>query len=475
MSRARELSLLANANALTVNQSTLDVGIGNTVPNSNLDVGIGITMDGPSGVITATKFVGDGSGLDGVASSGIGTPLTTDTTKSLNRIYYTNQVLVIAEDTTVEPPAGAGGIAFSQAAEISVDSSQDLIVADGDSLILDVLGIGTTGSAAADSGSGGRVRADNYVNRAGTGGVTFPNGFDVTYTGVSTIAGSLSVGGTVTHEDVTNIDSVGIVTARAGVDITGGTLGLSVGTGATVFSPATNTLTLGTNSAERVRINASGYVGVNDTSGNARFIISGDSDTSDADCQLRIYDTDASAGSQIPSVSFFGGSTEIGRIRGTDNTGMRFYTANSGSLAERFRITQTGGLLLDNGELIEKCYINGTAWSTNGDINLDNGMIQYNTANLAGTNNTLNITSSIGINTSMSTGDIMAVTCLSTQNAATAYVNHITIDHAAVTENWVGGSAPTAGGGSGIDIYGFNIIKTGSAAYTVIANQVKTS
>ena len=102
-------------------------------------------------------------------------------------------------------------------------------------------------------------------------------------------------------------------------------------------------------------------------------------------------------------------------------------------------------------------------------------MIQYNTANLAGTNNTLNITSSIGINTSMSTGDIMAVTCLSTQNAATAYVNHITIDHAAVTENWVGGSAPTAGGGSGIDIYGFNIIKTGSAAYTVIANQVKTS
>ena len=472
MSRARELSLLANANALTVNQSTLDVGIGNTVPNSNLDVGIGITMDGPSGVITATKFVGDGSGLDGVASSGIGTPLTTDTTKSLNRIYYTNQVLVIAEDTTVEPPTGAGGIAFSQAAEISVDSSQDLIVADGDSLILDVLGIGTTGSAAADSGSGGRVRADNYVNRAATGGVTFPNGFDVTYTGVSTIAGSLSVGGTVTHEDVTNIDSVGVVTARAGVDITGGTLGLSVGTGATVFSPATNTLTLGTNSEERVRIDSSGRLLLGTTTeGQA----SADDLTiaTSGNTGITLRSGTSNAGNIYFSDATSGAAEYAGYISYSHSTGSLSFGTNDGT--EKLKITSVGGLLLDNGELIEKCYINGTAWSTNGDINLDNGMIQYNTANLAGTNNTLNITSSIGINTSMSTGDIMAVTCLSTQNAATAYVNHITIDHAAVTENWVGGSAPTAGGGSGIDIYGFNIIKTGSAAYTVIANQVKTS
>ena len=49
------------------------------------------------------------------------------------------------------------------------------------------------------------------------------------------------------------------------------------------------------------------------------------------------------------------------------------------------------------------------------------------------------------------------------------------VDHKDVTENWVGGSAPTDGGGSGVDTYAFNIIKTGSEAFTVIGNHVKTS
>ena len=97
-----------------------------------------------------------------------------------------------------------------------------------------------------------------------------------------------------------------------------------------------------TEGTEKVRIIPTGYVGINDSGPNARLCVRGDSDTSDADCQLRIYDTDSTAGSQIPSVSFWGGSTEIGRIRGTDTTGMRFYTANSGTLAERVRITSAG-------------------------------------------------------------------------------------------------------------------------------------
>ena len=142
---------------------------------------------------------------------------------------------------------------------------------------------------------------------------------------------------------------------------------------------------------------------------------------------------------------------------------------------ERLRITKTGGLSLDNGELIERCYINSTAWSTNGDINLDNGMVQYNSANLAGTNNTLDIISSTGINTSMATGDMMSVTCITAVNASTAYVNNITIDGIAATESWVGGSAPSDGGSSGVDTYAFNIIKTADATFVVIANQVKTS
>ena len=98
-----------------------------------------------------------------------------------------------------------------------------------------------------------------------------------------------------------------------------------------------------------------------------------------------------------------------------------------------------------------------------------------NTANLAGTNNTIDITSSNGLNVDLAVGDMTAVTLITAVNASTAYINHITIGAAGVTESWVGGSAPTDGGSSGYDVYTFNIIKTASATYTVIANQIKTS
>ena len=61
-------------------------------------------------------------------------------------------------------------------------------------------------------------------------------------TGVdATFSGNVSVGGTLTYEDVTNIDSVGLVTARSGVIASG--IGLSVSEGGvrvTGFATATS-------------------------------------------------------------------------------------------------------------------------------------------------------------------------------------------------------------------------------------------
>ena len=141
------------------------------------------------------------------------------------------------------------------------------------------------------------------------------------------------------------------------------------------------------------------------------------------------------------------------------------------------RITKTGAFSLNNGELVERCYIQSSpAWSSNGAVDLDNGVVQYNTSNYgSGGAGSLYFTSSVGINTQMSTGDIMSLTMMTNVNSTAGYINNIFIDGQAATETWVGGSAPTAGGGSGVDIYTFNIIKTASATYTVIANQVKTS
>ena len=36
--------------------------------------------------------------------------------------------------------------------------------------------------------------------------------------------GSIGIAGTLTYEDVANVDSIGIITARAGIDVTGGTI-----------------------------------------------------------------------------------------------------------------------------------------------------------------------------------------------------------------------------------------------------------
>ena len=89
----------------------------------------------------------------------------------------------------------------------------------------------------------------SVYNQEGTGAPNFPNGATVTgvatatnftgdLTGTASLAsnltgtpnitvgtisasGSVSIGGTLTYEDVTNIDSVGIITARNGVDFKG--------------------------------------------------------------------------------------------------------------------------------------------------------------------------------------------------------------------------------------------------------------
>ena len=140
MTRARDLSKLANETVWTIDTTNTRVGIGSTIPSSSLNVGIAITMDGPSGVITATSFVGDGSGLDGVASAGLGSAISDDSTSALNVLYYVNKSLDVTTDTTVTVPAtSTSNIAYTNYQEIIVADTKNLIVADGDDLLLDVL------------------------------------------------------------------------------------------------------------------------------------------------------------------------------------------------------------------------------------------------------------------------------------------------------------------------------------------------
>jgi hypothetical protein len=73
----------------------------------------------------------------------------------------------------------------------------------------------------------------------------------------------------------------------------------------------------------------------------------------------------------------------------------------------------------------------------------------------------------------MSTGESLSLTFLSTQGTTAYYNSAVTIDGNSVTPKWQGGSAPTSGNASSVDSYTYVIIKTGSAAFTVLASQTK--
>tara|TARA_R100000231_G_scaffold51881_1_gene43727 strand:+ start:11 stop:772 length:762 start_codon:yes stop_codon:yes gene_type:complete len=83
--------------------------------------------------------------------------------------------------------------------------------------------------------TGGAIGAPSGVNATGVVTATTFKGTSGEFTG------NVSIGGTITYEDVNNVDSVGIITARGGIRIgTGGTVG-PVGSGiVTYFGDGSN-------------------------------------------------------------------------------------------------------------------------------------------------------------------------------------------------------------------------------------------
>ena len=257
MSRARDLSKLGNPNVIKADENS--VGFGTQVAGNHANADSSLIS---AGIITATAYYGDGSNLEGVASAGLGTAVD-DTKDSIGQnIYFTNAELSINENTTVNAP-DTSNIAYTQYQQVTVESGSELIIADGDSFIPDVLGIGTAlqaSTAGAGNGLFGTVFADNIENAAGRGGPNFPLG--ITVAGVSTLSGNVSIGGTLTYEDVTNVDSVGLITARTGIKVTAGGLDITAG-GANIVGVST----FGGNVTVDAGVN--GMIDFGDINGNA--------------------------------------------------------------------------------------------------------------------------------------------------------------------------------------------------------------
>ena len=111
---------------------------------SNTGIGVTIRKHGDAtftGIVTALKFVGDISDATGQAS-GLGTALSQTQTDALNKVYYTNNILEISSNTTIDTPSSAAG-GYTNYAEIKVTDGNTLTISSGDEFKLNVLGIGT--------------------------------------------------------------------------------------------------------------------------------------------------------------------------------------------------------------------------------------------------------------------------------------------------------------------------------------------
>ena len=165
-------------------QFTLDVAaapgdvveiIGFKDRGTNTSVQADVTNLNATGIVTAGQFVGDGSRITGVI--GLGTAIIHDT-PVLGNIFYRNNTLSVGSTVTMDVPnAAESNVGYTHHSDLAVEDGADFIVADGDEFIADVLGIGT--DSVPLPGNGGRVRADNFTNRAGNGPPSFPLGVNI--------------------------------------------------------------------------------------------------------------------------------------------------------------------------------------------------------------------------------------------------------------------------------------------------------
>ncbi len=123
--------------------------------------------------------------------------------------------------------------------------------------------------------------------------------------------------------------------------------------------------------------------------------------------------------------------------------------------------------------ILETTTITAGATNATTDLDVKNGSTFLFTTNSGATwTHNLRGDASTTLDSIMDVGQSLVVTVISKQNNVSYYTANITIDGSGQTEYWTAGSAPAAGmSSSGYDVYSWTIIKTGSAAFTVLATQ----
>jgi hypothetical protein len=279
-----------------------------------------------------------------------------------------------------------------------------------------------------------------YIASAYTGGISNGSGAAGTVLNVTAVAsGTIFIGQRVT-----------------GTGVTSGTLVTGFGTG----SGGTGTYT----------VNTSQLVGPGTSLTGAASAIASTPSTGDnsvniattAFVQSSIGTLGTMASQNANAVAITGGSIS-GTIAGSPTyTGKPLFVGTTSTLSAQFT------------NATELVTTSGTGLSSTLNFDVTTQSVYYSTASATG-NWTVNFRASTGtsLNTAMSIGEAITVVVMATQGATAYYNSAVQVDGTSVTPKWQGGSAPTLGNASGIDIYSYTIIKTASATYTVLASQIQ--
>ena len=124
----------AHFTGITTTDGSFNVGV--TTIHSNLAEIHNVVS---TGVITATKFIGDGSDLTSLPA-GLGTALHPAVNTPLNSIFYVNDTLHVTQNSVVTLPNTSSN-AYTQYAYVQVEDSIDLTIDDDVNFIPDVLSL----------------------------------------------------------------------------------------------------------------------------------------------------------------------------------------------------------------------------------------------------------------------------------------------------------------------------------------------